>query len=168
MLPAKLLPLCHTYQAGPPRRIWARQGPIFYPKIFWLVVSYKRILKPKITLLALPASAALTRLLYHFRLVWNCRHNISLSNLRSWGARNFISILTLAHHSWNLRHISAQTLGNYARICSDVLKCSTVGSKPYELAFNIASGSEANITTSWKLSVAYLGPLPTLSSHIER
>ena len=33
---------------GPPRRIWARQGPIFYPKFFWPVVSYKSILNPKI------------------------------------------------------------------------------------------------------------------------
>ena len=81
------------------------------------------------------------------------RHNIWLSNLRSWCARNFISIFTLAHHSWNLRHISAQTLGNYARICSDVLKCSIVGSKPYELVFNIASRSEANITTSCEMEI---------------
>ena len=27
--------------SGPPRQIWTRQGTIFYPKIFWLVVSYK-------------------------------------------------------------------------------------------------------------------------------
>ena len=35
-------------KAGPPRRIWPRQGPIFYPKNFWPVVSYKSVLKPKI------------------------------------------------------------------------------------------------------------------------
>ena len=34
--------------SGTPWRIWARQGPIFYPKFFWPVVSYKSVLKPKI------------------------------------------------------------------------------------------------------------------------
>ena len=29
-------------------QIWARQGPIFYPNFFWLVVYYKSISKPKI------------------------------------------------------------------------------------------------------------------------
>ena len=33
---------------GPPQRVLARQGQIFYPKIFWPVLSYKSILKPKI------------------------------------------------------------------------------------------------------------------------
>ena len=36
-----------TFYAGPPRRIWARQGAIFYSKFFWPVVSYKSVLKPK-------------------------------------------------------------------------------------------------------------------------
>ena len=35
-------------KAGTLRRIWARQGPIFFPQIFWPVVSYKSVLKPKI------------------------------------------------------------------------------------------------------------------------
>ena len=30
---------------GVPRGIWASQGPIFYPKFFWPVVSYKSLLK---------------------------------------------------------------------------------------------------------------------------
>ena len=33
--------------SGPPRRIWARQGPIFYSNFFWPFVSYKSILKPQ-------------------------------------------------------------------------------------------------------------------------
>ena len=33
---------------GPPQRICARQDPIFYPKFFWPVISYKSVLKPKI------------------------------------------------------------------------------------------------------------------------
>ena len=40
----------HIYQPNPraPQRIWARQGSIFYPKIFWPVVTYKSVLKPKL------------------------------------------------------------------------------------------------------------------------
>ena len=34
--------------SGAPWRIWAKQCPIFYPKCFWSVVSYKSVLKPKI------------------------------------------------------------------------------------------------------------------------
>ena len=41
----------HSFTAlsvgGPPQRIWARQGPIFYHKFFWPVVSYRRVLKPR-------------------------------------------------------------------------------------------------------------------------
>ena len=47
------------WSAGPPRRIWTRQGPIFYPN-FWPVVSYKCIETQNLgKAQALPAVAAL-------------------------------------------------------------------------------------------------------------